>query len=57
MATSTAVKRKYNEKTYKRFYADIKIAEFEELEKLRGDLSRADFLRKLVRLYKDTETK
>lgn len=53
MATSTAVKRKYNEKTYKRFYADIKIAEFEEIEKLRGELSRAEFLRQLVQLYKD----
>lgn len=51
--TSSAVKRRYNAKTYKRFTADIKIAEFEEIEKLRGDISRAEFLRKLVKLYKE----
>lgn len=55
MSTSTAVKRRYNEKTYKRFSADIKIAEFEEIEKLRGNLSRAEFLRHLVQLYKDNK--
>lgn len=51
--TSSAVKRRYNAKTYKRFTADIKIAEFEEIEKLRGDTSRAEFLRELVKLYKE----
>ncbi len=50
--TSTAVKRKYNDKTYKRWYADMKIDEYEEIEKLRGDLSRPDFLRMLAAKYK-----
>jgi len=51
--TSSAVKRKYNAKTYKRFIADIKIAEFEEIEKLHGEMSRAQFLRELVKTYKE----
>lgn len=53
--TSSAVKRRYNAKTYKRFTADIKIDEFEEIEELRGERSRAQFLRDLVATYKDTQ--
>lgn len=30
--TSTAVKRKYNDKTYKRFFADIRIEEYDEID-------------------------
>ena len=50
MATSSAVKRKYNAKTYKRWTADIKNDEFDEIEAVRADtgLSRAEFLKKLV---------
>lgn len=29
--TSTAVKRKYNDKTYKRFFADIRIEDYDEI--------------------------
>lgn len=50
--TSSAVKNRYNAKTYKEFRAMIKIAEFDEIEKLRGETSRAQFLRELVKTYK-----
>lgn len=50
--TSTAVKRKYNDKTYKRWYADMKMEEYEKIEQLRGDMSRPDFLRLLIAQYK-----
>ncbi len=48
--TSTAVKRKYNEKTYKRWFADLRNEIFEEIEKAREEtgLSRAEFLKMLV---------
>lgn len=49
--TSTAVKRRYNEKTYTRWTADLRNEDFERVEKLRGDLSRAQFLKKLIELY------
>lgn len=50
MATSTAVKRKYNEKTYTRWYADLRKEVFEEVESIREEtgLSRAEFLKMLV---------
>ncbi|MEI3162919.1 MAG: hypothetical protein V8S74_05905 [Lachnospirales bacterium] len=50
MATSTAVKRKYNEKTYTRWYADLRKEVFEEIESIREEtgLSRAEFLKMLV---------
>ena len=47
--TSSAVKRKYNQKTYKRWTADLKIADFELFEELRGDMSRSEFLKMLVK--------
>ena len=40
--TSTAVKRRYNQKTYKRVIADLKFDEYDEFERLRGDMSRAE---------------
>ena len=46
--TSSAVKRRYNEKTYSRFTADIKKDDFERIESLRGDMSRSAFLLMLV---------
>lgn len=51
--TSTAVKRKYNDKTYKRWYADMKIEEYDEIEQLRGNMSRPDFLRLLIAKYRE----
>lgn len=44
--TSTAVKRKYNNKAYKRFNAEIKPELFERLETYRNEkgLSRSQFL-------------
>jgi len=49
--TSTAVKRRYNEKTYKRWFADLRLEEFERIEALRGDMSRAQFLKQLLDNY------
>lgn len=50
---STKAKYKYNLKTYKEFRAPLKISEFDEIEKLRGDKSRPEFLRELVSEYKE----
>ncbi len=52
--TSTASKNKYNKKNYKRWFVEIKISEFEEIENLRQDLSRPMFLKMLVENYKNT---
>lgn len=49
--TSTDVKRRYNEKTYKRWFADLRIEEFERIESIRGEMSRAQFLHRLVEFY------
>lgn len=49
--TSTEVKRRYNAKTYTRWFADLRNEDFEKIEKLRGNLSRAQFLKMLVALY------
>lgn len=50
MATSTAVKRRYNEKTYKRWTSDIRNEEFDKIEEIRSKsgLSRSEFLKMLV---------
>ena len=50
MATSTDVKRRYNEKTYKRWFLSLKNADFEIIERIREEtgLSRAEFLKMLV---------
>lgn len=49
--TSSAVKRRYNQKTYKRFTADMRIEDFERIEKLRGNMSRAEFIKFLADRY------
>ena len=49
--TSTQVKRRYNDNTYKRWFADIRIEEFERIEALRGDMSRAAFLKMMLDHY------
>ncbi|MDO5548295.1 MAG: hypothetical protein Q4F79_07385 [Eubacteriales bacterium] len=54
--TSTEVKRRYNAKTYKRFYCDLRIEDFERIEKMRGDLSRTAFLKMLIEHYEKTTT-
>lgn len=50
MATSTAVKRKYNEKTYTEYRAPLRNEVYTEVEKLREEsgLSKAEFLKMLV---------
>ena len=55
--TSTAVKRKYNEKTYSRFVADLRKEDYEKIEQARGEMSRAQFLLMLFREHQaKTET-
>ena len=49
--TSTAVKRRYNDKTYKRWFADVRVEEFERIEALRGEMSRPAFLKMLLDVY------
>lgn len=48
--TSTAVKRRYNSKHYKRFSADVKIELYDRLEAYRTDegISRAEFLQNAI---------
>lgn len=50
--TSTAVKRKYNDKTYTRWAVDLRNEDFQKIETMRGDLSRSQFLKKLIESYK-----
>ena len=58
-ATSSAVKRKYNEKTYKRFTADIRNEEYDRIEDVRNELnlSRAEFLKMLLAFYEEHQEK
>ncbi len=49
--TSTEAKKRYNSKTYSRFVADLRNEDFEKVETLRGDMSRAAFLKMLVDRY------
>ena len=49
--TSTESKRKYNEKTYTRWHADLRNEDFEKIESIRGEMSRAKFLKMLVEFY------
>lgn len=51
--TSTDVKRKYNEKTYSRWYLSLRNEDFEKIETMRGDMSRAEFLKMLVAFYEE----
>ena len=53
--TSTQSKRKYNDKTYSRWFADIKKDDFEMLEEARGAMSRSQFLLMLYENYKNAE--
>jgi DNA-binding transcriptional regulator YiaG len=48
--TSTDVKRRYNEKTYKRWFLSLKNEDFDKIEEIREatELSRAEFLKMLV---------
>lgn len=52
--TSTDVKRRYNDKTYKRWFADLRQEDFEMIETLRSDLnlSRTQLLKMLIEFYK-----
>lgn len=54
--TSTAVKRRYNEKTYTRWFADLRNEDFEKIEILRGEMSRAKFLKMLVEVYTSSQS-
>ena len=49
--TSTAVKRRFNEKTYTRWYADLRNEDFDKIEAIRGNMSRAQFLKMLIARY------
>ena len=49
--TSTEVKRRYNAKTYTRWAVDLRNEDFEKIEALRGELSRAQFLKLLISNY------
>lgn len=51
MATSTRVKQKYNDKTYKRWTVSLRNKVFDEIEERRKEtgLSRAEFLKMLVK--------
>lgn len=48
--TSTDVKRRYNEKNYKRWFVSLRNEVFDEIEAVREEtgLSRAEFLKMLV---------
>jgi DNA-binding transcriptional regulator YiaG len=50
MATSTEVKRRYNEKTYKRWFLSLRNEDFDKIEEIREatGLSRAEFLKMLI---------
>lgn len=49
--TSTAAKRKYNDKTYTRWAVDLRNEDFKKVEAMRGDLSRSQFLKMLIDAY------
>lgn len=51
--TSTEVKRRYNAKTYTRWTVDLRNEDYEKIEELRGELSRAAFLKKLISLLQE----
>ncbi len=51
--TSTAAKRKYNDKTYTRWGVDLRKEDFEKVERLRGEMSRSQFLKMLIDKYEN----
>ena len=55
--TSTASKRKYNEKTYKRFFADLRIEDYNEIDAFvqSKGWSKAEFIREAYELLKETK--
>lgn len=52
--TSSAVKRRYNQKTYKRITVDLKFSDYDKFEELRGEMSRAEFIRQLMANWEKT---
>ena len=52
--TSTAVKRRYNDKTYKRFFADIRIEDYAEIDAFvqSKGWSKADFIKAAYEILK-----
>ena len=48
--TSSEVKRRYNNKTY------MRLEDFSRLEDLRGEMSRAAFLKELLKSYETAQT-
>lgn len=56
--TSSEVKRRYNNKTYKQFNAQIRNEEFDKIEAERASLgmSRAEFIRFLLDEYHKNKT-
>lgn len=55
--TSTAVKRRYNDKTYKRFFADIRIEDYDEIDAFiqSKGWSKAKFIKTAYELLKETK--
>lgn len=49
--TSSEVKNRYNKKTYSQWSAALRKEDFERIEQLRGEMSRAAFLKMLVEKY------
>lgn len=55
--TSTAVKRRYNDKTYKRFFADIRIEDYAEIDAFiqSKGWSKAEFIKAAYELLRESE--
>ena len=49
--TSTEVKSRYNKKTYTVFSCALRNEDFERIDAMRGEMSRAAFLKMLVAFY------
>ena len=49
--TSSEVKNRYNKKTYSQWSAALRKEDFERIEQVRGEMSRAAFLKMLVEKY------
>lgn len=55
--TSTTVKRRYNNKTYKRFFADIRIEDYAEIDAFiqSKGWSKAEFIKAAYELLRESE--
>ncbi len=53
--TSTQVKRRYNDKTSTRWVVDLRNEDFAKIESLRGEMSRAVFLKHLIDRYEQEQ--